>query len=79
MKDGIGLFFGRQGVAQFIEAKDRDFGIEIDETIEVFGSGEFGGQIKEGDEDGLVAFENRIMADGGSDVTFTDPCGANED
>jgi len=79
LKDGIGLFFGRQGVAQFIEAKDRDFGIEIDQAIEVFGSGEFGSQIKERNKDSLIALENRIMADGGSDVTFTDPCGANED
>jgi hypothetical protein len=40
---------------------------------------EFGGQIKEGGEDGLIAFKDCIMADGGSDVGFADPCGANED
>jgi len=73
------LFFGRKDVAQFIEAKDRDFGIKIDQAIEVFGFGEPGGQIKEGDEDGLVALEDRIMADGGSEVSFADPRRTNED
>ena len=79
LKEGIGLFFGREDIAQFIETKDRDFGIEIDQTVEVFGSGEFGGQIKERKEDGLIAFEDGIMADRSSDVTFADPSGANED
>ena len=79
LKEGICLFFGRDDVAQFVEAKDGDFGIKIDQAIEVFGFGEFGGQIKEGDEDGLIAFENCIIADGGSDVGFADPCGTNED
>jgi len=79
LKEGIGLFFGGDDVAQFIEAKDGDFSIEVDQAIKVFGFGEFGGQIKEGYEDGLIAFENRIVADGGSDMGFADPCGTNED
>jgi hypothetical protein len=79
LKDGISFLFGREDIAQLVEAKDGDFGIKIDPAIEVFGSGEFGGQIKEGDKDCLIAFENCIMADGGCEVGFADSCGANED
>ena len=79
LKDGIGLFFGRQDVAQFVEAKDGDFSIEIDEAIEIFRLGEFGRQIKEGNEDSLIAFEDRVMADGAREVGFADPCRANKD
>jgi hypothetical protein len=79
LKDGIGLFFGRQHIAQFIEAEDRDFGIKIDKVIEVLCFGEFGGEIKERDKDGLIAFKDGIMADGRGKVGFTDPGRTNED
>ncbi len=79
MKEGIGLFFGRQHVAQFIEAEDRNFRIEIDQAIEVLRFGEFGGEIKERDKDGLIAFQDGIMADGRGKVGFTDPGRTDED
>ena len=79
MKEGIGLLFGRQHVAQFIEAEDRNFRIEIDQAIEVLRFGEFGGEIKERDKDGLIAFQDGIMADGRGKVGFTDPGRTDED
>ena len=79
MKEGIGLLFGRQHIAQFIETEDRNFRIEIDEAIEVVCFGEFGGEVKERDKDGLIAFKDGIMADGRGQMGFTDSCRANED
>lgn len=79
MKEGIGLFFGRQHVAQFIEAEDGDFGIKIDQVIEVLSFGEFGGEIEERDKDSLIAFQDGIMADGRGKVGFADPGGTDED
>jgi hypothetical protein len=35
LEDPIGLFFGGDHITQFIETEDRDFGIVVDETIEV--------------------------------------------
>lgn len=79
MKEGIGLLFGRQHVAQFIEAEDRNFGIKIDQVIEVLGFGELGGEIKERDKDGLIAFKYRVVADGRGKVGFADPGRTDED
>ena len=47
LKDPIGLFFGGDHIAQLIEAKDRDFGIVVDETVEIPGLGKFRCQVKE--------------------------------
>ena len=79
MKEGIGLFFGRQHVAQFIEAEDRNFRIEIDKGIEILSFGEFGGEIEERDKDGLIAFKYRVVADGRGKVGFADPGRTDED
>jgi hypothetical protein len=79
LKEGIGLLFGRQDIAQLIKAKDRDFGIEIDQAIEVFRLGELGGKIKERDKDGLIAFEDGIVADGRGQMGFTDSGRTDED
>ena len=79
MKEGIGLLFGRQHVAQFVKAENRNFGIEIDQAIEVLCFGESGGQIKERDKNGLIAFQDGIMADGRGKVGFTDPGRTDED
>ena len=73
MKEGVCLFFGRQHIAQFIETEERNFGIEIDQAIEVLRFGEFGGEMKERDKDGLIAFQDGIVADGRGKVGFTDP------
>jgi len=79
LKEGISLLFGRQNVAQFIEAEDGDFGIKIDQVIEVLGFGEFSGEIEERDKDSLIAFHDGIMADGRGKVGFTDPGRTDED
>jgi hypothetical protein len=79
LKEGIGLLFGRQDIAEFIKAKDRDLGIEIDQAIEVLRLGELGGEIEERDKDGLIAFEDGIMADGRGQMGFTDPSRSDED
>ena len=71
LKEGIGLLFGRQDVAELIQAKDWDFGIEIDQAIEVLRLGELGGEIEERDKDGLIAFEDGIMADGRGQMGFS--------
>jgi hypothetical protein len=79
LKEGIGLLFGRQDVAQFIKAKHRNFCIEIDQVIEVLGFRELGGEIEERDKDGLIAFEDGIMADGRGQMGFTDSGRTDED
>jgi hypothetical protein len=79
LEEGIGLVFGGQDVTQLIEAEDRNFGVEIDQAIEVLGFGELGGEIKERDKDGLMAFEDGIMADRRGEMGFTDSGRADED
>ena len=78
LEDPIGLFFGGDHITQFIETEDRDFGIVVDETIEVPGFGEFRGEIKEAEEDRLVTLEDGFIAEGGGKMGFPYPCGANE-
>jgi len=72
------LFFGRDHIAEFIEAEDRDFGVVVDETVEIPGFGEFRGEIKEAEEDGLVTLEDGLIAEGGGQMGFAHPCGADE-
>jgi len=70
LKDPIGLFFGGDHIAEFIETKDRDFGIVVDETVEMFGFGEFGREIKEAEKDGLVTLEDGFITEGGGQMGF---------
>ena len=70
LKDPIGLFFGGNHIAEFIETKDRDFGIVVDETVEIFGFGEFGGKVKEAEKDGLVTLEDGFITEGGGQMGF---------
>lgn len=79
MKDPVGLLFRRDYIAEFVEAEDRDLGIVVDEMKKVFGFGQFGSQVKERQEKGLMALEDGLMAEGGGDMGFADPGGADED
>ena len=71
LEDPIGLFFGGDHIAQLIETKDRDFGIVVDETVEIFGFGEFGREIKEAEKDGWVTLEDRLITEGVGQMGFT--------
>jgi hypothetical protein len=78
LEDPIGLFFGGDYITEFIETEDRDFCIVVDETVETPGFGEFGGEIKEAEKDGLMSLEDGFIAESGSQMGFTHPCGADE-
>ena len=70
MEDAVRLFFGGDHIAQFIQTEHRDAGIELDQAVEVLGFGQFGIQVKEGEKNGLAAFQDGLMAQGCSDVGF---------
>ena len=48
MEDTVRLLFGGDDIAQFIQIKHGDSGIELDQGIEVFGFGQFGVQAESG-------------------------------
>jgi len=50
LEDTVGLFFGGDHVAQFVKAEHGDAGIVVDQAVEVFGFGQLGIQVKEGEE-----------------------------
>ena len=79
LEDPIGLFFGGDHITQFIETEDRDFGIVVDETVEIFGFGEFGSEVKQTEKDGLMALQDGLIAEGGGQMGFADPRRADED
>jgi len=58
LEEGIGLVFGRDNIAQLIQTQEGHLGIILDEAENTFGLGQFRGEVKEGDEDGLVALED---------------------
>ena len=64
------MFFGGDHIAQLIETEDRDFGIVVNETVEIFGFGKFGGKVKEAEKDGLVALEDRLITEGVGQMGF---------
>ena len=72
LKDPIGLFFGGDDITQFIEAEDRDFLIILDKSVRTLGFGEFGREIKESEEDGLMPFEDGFVAKSRCKVRFAD-------
>ncbi len=70
LEDAVGLFFGGDHIAQFIQTEDGDSRIELNQAVEVFGFGQFGIQVKEGEKNCLAAFKDGLMAQGCSDVSF---------
>ncbi len=78
LEDPVRLFFGRDDIPQFIQTEDGDPGIIFDLAEEVFGFGQLGMKIKQGEEHGLAALENGFMAEGGGDMGFADAGGADD-
>jgi len=78
LEDPIGLFFGRDHIAQLIETQDRDFGIVVDETVQMPGLGKFRRQVKEAEQDGLVSLKDGFIAESGGQMGFAHPCRADE-
>jgi hypothetical protein len=48
-----------------------DFGKVFDEAKGAFSSGDVGHKVKEGDKDGLMSFQDAIVAEGGGNMGFS--------
>jgi hypothetical protein len=79
LENPVGLFFCRDHIAEFVETEDGDLGIVVDEMKKVFGFGQFGGEVKERKEKGLLALEDGLMTEGGGEMGFTDAGRADQD
>jgi hypothetical protein len=53
----VGLFFGGNYIAQFIQAEHWNSGIVFDQAVEVFGFGQLGVQLKESEKNRLAALK----------------------
>jgi len=65
LEEGVGLVPGGDGIADFIDAKDGDPGVVIDEGVDIFGPGEAGLEVEEADEGGLDALQEGLVTEGG--------------
>jgi hypothetical protein len=60
----IGVFPGRQDIAQFVKTEDGYPRIIVDEAVETLCLRKLGRQIKQREEDGLRALQDRVVAEG---------------
>jgi hypothetical protein len=78
LEERVGLLLVWDDIAQFVQTQERHFGIVLDEVVGAFGLGQFRGEVEEGDEDGLVALEDGLMAKRGRQMGLADAGRADE-
>ena len=66
------MLLGRDDIAELVQTQERRLGIVLDQGVRVFGLGQFRGEVEEAEEEGLVALEDGLMAEGGREMGLPD-------